>query len=181
VLTLRRRPFSYHTAWEDWWCLLNTYSSNVEYAIIDAYNDVPYEKILGNFQAILFLATPHRGANFAGLSSNLLSAAFSHRVFVEQLRYDSELMEINNFQFRDRTRSLELVSFSESTAIRGLGVCIAEVQCYVSGYCEPTVGCNWTSWREVRPIIWEPYGDFKVQFGRRSQLHHNFRAHIADQ
>jgi hypothetical protein len=73
-------------------------------------------------RAIVFLGTPHRGANLASLLGNLLSASFSQRKYVTQLQVDSELIRIINDQFRDRAQDLELVSFHESTEMRGIGV-----------------------------------------------------------
>lgn len=70
----------------------------------------------------MFLGTPHRGANLASLLGNLLSASFSQRKYVTQLQVDSELIKIINAQFRDRAQDLELVSFHESTEMRGIGV-----------------------------------------------------------
>jgi hypothetical protein len=70
----------------------------------------------------MFLATPHRGLNHAGFLAMVLAVAFSQKVFVGQLEHDSVLMEMINDQFRDRASSLELVSFRESTGIRGVGV-----------------------------------------------------------
>jgi hypothetical protein len=73
----------------------------------------------------MFLGTPHRGADLAPLLSNLLSVSFSQKIFVEQLRENSELIQEINNQFRHRVQSLELVSFYESTGVRGLGVILA--------------------------------------------------------
>jgi hypothetical protein len=73
-------------------------------------------------RAIVFLGTPHRGANLVFLLGNLLSASFSQRKYVTQLQVDSELIRIINDQFRDRAQELELVSFHESTEMRGIGV-----------------------------------------------------------
>jgi hypothetical protein len=92
-------------------------------AIIDAHNDdESYVRILDNIKAILFLATPHRGANFAALLSKVLSISFSRKIFVEQLQWNSPVIAIINDYFRERSRSLELVSFSESTGVLGMDV-----------------------------------------------------------
>lgn len=95
-------------------------------ALINAHNDRCYGRVLRNVKAIIFLGTPHRGTELANLLSNLLSISFSPRIFVDQLRVKSELIQELNEQFRDRSRSLELVSFSESMEIRGLGVLILD-------------------------------------------------------
>ena len=91
-------------------------------AIIDAYNDRSYFRVLQNIKAIVFLGTPHRGADRAGLLSRLLSVSFAKSKFVDQLRVNSELIEGMNDQFRDRAAPLELVSFFESKEILGVGV-----------------------------------------------------------
>ena len=70
----------------------------------------------------MFLGTPHRGADRAGLLSRLLSVSFSEGNFVDQLRVNSQLIEEMNDQFRDREESLELVSFYESEEILDMGV-----------------------------------------------------------
>jgi hypothetical protein len=94
-------------------------------AIIDAHNNAIYTNILENAKGIVFIGTPHRGADFANILSNLLTATFSEKIFVDQLRANSEMiMEINR-AFRDRSLSMELVSFWESTATRGIGVILS--------------------------------------------------------
>jgi len=93
-----------------------------EQAIIDAYNDRSYGRVLRNIKAIVFLGTPHRGSDLAKLLSNILSISFSQKVFVEQLRGRSDLIRGINDQFRDRSESLELVSFYESKEMPVIGV-----------------------------------------------------------
>ena len=91
-------------------------------AIINAYNNTSYSRIKDNVKAIIFIGTPHRGADLAALLGNVLTVTLSRKPFVDQLRSDSEsIQEINNL-FRDRTTSLDLVSFYESLGIHGLGV-----------------------------------------------------------
>jgi triacylglycerol esterase/lipase EstA (alpha/beta hydrolase family) len=91
-------------------------------ALIDAHNDRAYARVLKNVKSIIFFGTPHRGADLASLLSNLLFVSFARRMFVEQLRVNSDLIQGINDQFRDRSESLELVSFYESKEMRGLGV-----------------------------------------------------------
>ena len=91
-------------------------------ALIDAHNDQCYSRVLNNIKAIVFLGTPHGGANLASLLRNLLLISFSQRIFVDQLRVKSELIQGINDQFQDFSESLELVSFYESKEMRGLGV-----------------------------------------------------------
>src|SRR5271170_1866417 len=91
-------------------------------AIINAYNDRSYLNIVENAKAILFLGTPHRGADLASLLSNLLAVTFTQRNFVDHLRANSEMIQEINDAFRDRSQSLELLSYYESEAMRAAGV-----------------------------------------------------------
>jgi hypothetical protein len=91
-------------------------------AIIDAHNDRLYTRILENAKAVVFLGTPHRGSNLASLLGKLLFVSFSQRKYVTQLQVNSELIQLINDQFRGRSESLELISFHESTEVRGIGV-----------------------------------------------------------
>lgn len=68
---------------------------------------------------MIFLGTPHRGADLAGLLSNVLRVTFSQRIFVAQLRANSETIQEINDAFRDRSQSLHLISYYESEAMRG--------------------------------------------------------------
>ena len=90
-------------------------------AIVNAYNDPSYNNIFKNSKAIVFLGTPHRGANLANLLSNLLAISFSRRIFVNQLGSNSEMIQEINNAFRHRSE-LELISFFESQAMHGVGV-----------------------------------------------------------
>jgi hypothetical protein len=90
-------------------------------AIINAYNEK--SRIIDNTKAIIFLGTPHRGADLAVLLDRLLRVCFSSKGFVGQLRPDSELIEDINNAFRHRTESLQLMSYYESNGMRGLEVC----------------------------------------------------------
>jgi len=94
-------------------------------AIIDAHNDPIYVNILENVKGIVFIGTPHRGAELANILSNLLMATFSRKIFVDQLRGNCETIREINHAFRGRSLSMELVSFWESTAMRGIGVILS--------------------------------------------------------
>jgi len=91
-------------------------------AIINAYNDPSYINIVNNTKAIIFLATPHRGADLAKLLSNLLMITFAKKIFVDQLRSNSEIVQEINDAFRHRSESLELISYYESEGTRPAGV-----------------------------------------------------------
>jgi triacylglycerol esterase/lipase EstA (alpha/beta hydrolase family) len=91
-------------------------------AIINAYNDHSYTNIVKNTKAIIFLGTPHRGADLANLLNNVLTISFSKKIFVDQLRTNSEIIQEINDTFRDRSESLELISYYESEGIHAAGV-----------------------------------------------------------
>jgi hypothetical protein len=91
-------------------------------AIINAYNDRSYKNIVANARGIVFLGTPHRGADLVALLNALLTVSFSHPIFVDQLRANSELIQEINEAFRDRSESLELISYYESEAMHGAEV-----------------------------------------------------------
>ena len=88
-------------------------------AIINAYNDCTYGNVVENAKAIVFLGTPHRGADLDGLLSSLFNITLSRRLFVDQLRANSEMIQEINDAFRDRSESLQLISYYESKAMRG--------------------------------------------------------------
>jgi hypothetical protein len=104
--------------------ILCSFTDN-EKAIIDAHSHATYANIVENAKGIVFIGTPHHGADLANILSNLLMATFSRRTFVDQLQANCEtILEINR-AFRDRSLSMELVSFWESTAVRGIGVILS--------------------------------------------------------
>lgn len=91
-------------------------------AIVDAHNDGAYTPLIKNFSAIVFMGTPHRGANLAALLRKLLAVSFSQRRYVTQLQVKSDLIQLILDLFRDRAKSLELISYHESTEMWGIGV-----------------------------------------------------------
>jgi triacylglycerol esterase/lipase EstA (alpha/beta hydrolase family) len=84
-----------------------------------------YSKLVRNFKAIVFLGTPHRGTDLAGLLNRLLTVAFSRRVFVTELVANSDSIRAINDAFRHRSSALQLISFTESAGVRGVGVFLA--------------------------------------------------------
>lgn len=71
--------------------------------------------ILKRIKAVIFIATPHRGADYATMLNLLLTCVFNKNISVEQLRPNSEVLEGITDDFQDIAKSLELVSFWEST------------------------------------------------------------------
>ena len=70
----------------------------------------------------MFLGTPHRGADLANLLSKLLMVFFSQKIFVDQLRSNSEIIKEINNAFRDRSELLDLISYYESEGMNTAGV-----------------------------------------------------------
>jgi hypothetical protein len=87
-----------------------------------------YAEVLRNVKGVIFLGTPHRSADLAKLLKTFLAATFSPRTYVDQLKPGSETIQEINRTFLDRSRSLELTSFHESTGMRSFGVNCLEIQ-----------------------------------------------------
>lgn len=85
-----------------------------------AHNSGDYKRISSNIKGVMFLGTPHRGANLAVLLSALLTITLAKKVFVKQMAPNCETVTEINDSFYDRAKSLHLVSFWESTGMRGL-------------------------------------------------------------
>jgi hypothetical protein len=69
-------------------------------------------------KAILFLGTPHRGSDLAGIVDLALTVTFSSRDFVKQLNPNSDAIKSINSSFIHRANSLKLVSFFETENTR---------------------------------------------------------------
>ena len=65
---------------------------------------------------MVFLATPHRGADTATLLNNILHASmiYGHKPFVSDLERNSRAIESINEDFRHYSNALELRSFYET-------------------------------------------------------------------
>jgi hypothetical protein len=92
-------------------------------AIIDAYNDSRTTRICENIKSVIFMGTPHRGANLASVLGDLLRIIGVKRVFIDQLKSKCETITEINRLFRARTETMQLVSFYESTGTRSFGAC----------------------------------------------------------
>jgi len=68
------------------------------------------------------MGTPHRGSDLAALLNKVLWISLSSKGFVKQLNVRSDLIQGINDHFRDRTKSLQLVSFYESRGVNPIGV-----------------------------------------------------------
>jgi hypothetical protein len=75
-----------------------------------------YGCVRDSVRGIVFLGTPHRGADLASLLSTLLWAAFSRRIYVDDLKKNGSLISLINDHFVQvaKNKSLDIVSFWES-------------------------------------------------------------------
>jgi len=94
-----------------------------------AHNKAEYARILSNIKGVMFLGTPHRGANLAVLLSTLLTITLATKVYVKQMAPSCETVTEINESFYDRAKTLQLVSFWESTGMRGLNDVNPVVSC----------------------------------------------------
>jgi len=92
--------------------------------IIAHNNATRYHQITKNTIGIAFLGTPHRGADLAKMLKRLLDASFSESRFVKDLLPNSQIIKEINDAFPERAQTLQLASFSESTAMTFVGVLI---------------------------------------------------------
>jgi len=68
--------------------------------------------------AIVFLGTPHQGADLARILGLILDVSFSSRNFVRQLKPESDTLKFINNSFNHRATSLKLVSYYETQNTR---------------------------------------------------------------
>jgi hypothetical protein len=83
--------------------------------LIKAYNIDKFKSILSNTVGILFLATPHRGANLAKTLERIQKATFSPRKYVGDLKLGSQTVHKINDLFASRSNEFAIISFWEST------------------------------------------------------------------
>ena len=93
-------------------------------------HDEKFMNIISSVRAILFLATPHRGSDLAGMLNRILAACvLTHnpKTYVSELKHGSQTIATLNDQFRHVASDLDIISFYE-TAPTGWGpkkvVCI---------------------------------------------------------
>jgi len=88
-------------------------------AIVQANTNPDFSSIAKGITAVVFLGTPHQGAQLANLLDLVLTVSFSSRKFVKQLACNSDtIMEIND-SFRHQSKGLKLISFFETQNTRG--------------------------------------------------------------
>jgi len=85
---------------------------------MDAYSNPEYTSLFKTIAGVIFMGTPHRGSDLAGILNLVLLASFSSRSFVTQLRPNSEAIAAINNGFVHRVEPLKLISFFETKNTR---------------------------------------------------------------
>lgn len=108
----------------------------IKRAYIMAKQKEEYEKLSRRVKAILFLATPHRGADLAQLLSRVLNISSGARPFVKDLHRNSLATQSINEEFPQYCQDLRLYSFYETLPMTyGLGKSlVVEKDAAVLGY-----------------------------------------------
>ena len=89
----------------------------LEQAYILGKDDPSYSDMISSVRAMMFLATPHRGSNFAEVLNRILAASiFNHspKLYVAELKNGSQTIEALNDQFRHIAPRLNILSFFET-------------------------------------------------------------------
>src|SRR5690242_16442155 len=94
---------------------------------------VGFSSIARRVKAMIFLATPHRGADDAKLLSKILSLGFNSSPFLEDLHRNSRATQSINDEFPKLCRELQLFSFHETLPMKGVGM-VVEKDLAVLGY-----------------------------------------------
>ena len=90
-----------------------------------AHNNPRYTRIRKNTIGVAFLGTPHRGADLEKLLKAILDVSFTERKSVRDLVTGSNTIKETNDAFLEHAQSLQLASFSESTGMSIVEVCIS--------------------------------------------------------
>lgn len=88
----------------------------VKQAYVLARQDQSFDNLAKRMEAMVFLATPHRGSDLAQTLNNILraSATRTPRAFISNLSHQNELLELLNDSFRHYAADVSLYSFYES-------------------------------------------------------------------
>jgi hypothetical protein len=84
--------------------------------ILSSYVPTTTPDLAARFHTIIFLGTPHRGANSAQLLNNILRTSISHgpKTYVSDLIANSAVLQGINDEFRQVHQGLVLYSFFET-------------------------------------------------------------------
>ena len=86
-------------------------------AYVLARQESLYKNLAERFQAIYFLATPHRGSDSAKLLANVLQMAYSSRAYVTDIKRGSKMLQTINTDFGEYASALDLWSLYETHKI----------------------------------------------------------------
>ncbi|KAI0178000.1 hypothetical protein BJ166DRAFT_36939 [Pestalotiopsis sp. NC0098] len=93
----------------------NGQTLNLGDAYLDAQLDSRYTGVARSVKAVIFLATPHRGADLSALLNKLLSASFrGSKQYVTELDNHGSFLRTLNEQFRHIAEALQIFSFYET-------------------------------------------------------------------
>ena len=108
----------------------------IKRAYIMARQKEGHEKLAERIKAIMFLATPHRGADLAQLLTKVLNVSPGARPFVKDLHRNSLATQSINEEFPQYCQDLQLYSFYETLPVTyGLGKSlVVEKDAAVLGY-----------------------------------------------
>lgn len=115
----------------------------VKKAYILGRSDSEYAQIISNVYGIVFLATPHRGAQYAKMLNNILSTAplgAPPKAYIADLDTHSSALQDINEQFQTLCNELSLFSFFETlkTSFGLTKLVIVEKESGILGYPQET-------------------------------------------
>ena len=111
----------------------------VKKAYIIGKSDTQYSDLIAQIRALVFLATPHKGSQYADMLNNMLKALpnNSAKQYVADIAHGSSALQEINEQFRNVCSSLQLISFYETqkTSLRaGLKRLLLDRESSILGY-----------------------------------------------
>jgi hypothetical protein len=95
---------------------------------------VPFSSIASRVHAMLFLATPHRGADDARVLSNILRLSVGSKQYVVDLQRNSHATQNINDEFPMLCQDLQLFPFYETLPTKYLGRVVVEKDLARLGY-----------------------------------------------
>ena len=90
--------------------------TEVSQAYVIGKSDPQYSQIMTQIRSIVFLATPHKGSQYADMLNNILKAIphSSAKQYVTDIAQNSGALQEINEQFRNICGNLDLISFYET-------------------------------------------------------------------
>lgn len=105
----------------------------IKKAYMLARNDAAYHTLANRMQAMVFLATPHRGSDSAQLLTNVLRASMGSKAYIIDLQKGSGTTQDINDNFRHVADALKIRTFYESQAMFGNAL-VVEPESATLGY-----------------------------------------------